>query len=360
MGAKRIIVFRVILAVMSVVFVLLIVEIALRIAVPASMPNALADRSLTYFQPDGERQHPWSSGPEATNLLRIAVVGDSFAWGEGVQSDDRYANRLERLLNLKTGMPPAEVRVFAECGTSTFQQIRLVDEALKWNPRFVILGVCLNDMEDWTNPKQLAGWRSKLLPFVPPRPIARVLRCSRALNWMYTHAQLMGAHRAEFRYYRHLYNPSYSGFRRFCESMQIMNDKCRESHAVFVPMIFPLLSDDFKEGRYPFEYAHAAIRARCEELHIPCLDLLPDFRGVSPDRVQVIPELDPHPNEIGHRMAAEALLRFLLDRGFIPPGYQPEERASEMAQRHKWERMFQRMQNPLLEDANKEKKETPH
>ena len=360
MDTKRIIIYRIVLSAMSVVLMLFMVEMFLRLSSPPSSQDALGDRSAVYYHSDGERDHPWSLGIGATNVLRFAVVGDSFSWAQGVQFNDRYANRLEELLNLRAGMPPAEVRVYAECGTSTFQQIRLVEQALKEKAQFVILGICVNDMEDWTNPKELQHWRSRLLPFIPPRPVARVLRCSRALTWLYTELQLMGAHKAEFRYYRHIYDPSYSGVKRFRESMQIINDKCREAHAVFIPMIWPLLSDDLNEGRYPFEYAHAAIRARCEELHIPCLDLLPAFRHAEPNRLQVIPELDPHPNEIAHRMAAEALLRFLLENKIIPAGYQPSERASEMVQRHKWERMFQRMRNPLREEDDSRKTGTPH
>jgi hypothetical protein len=239
--------------------------------------------------------------------------------------------------------------VYALAGTSTFQQIGLLEEALTWKPRLVVLGVCLNDTEDWANPKELDRWREKLLPRVPDRWLARVLSFSRALNWIYTHAQAAEAQRTDLRYYRRLYNPSYSGFHRFCEALEIMNDKCGQTDAVLIPTIFPLLSDTFREGHYPYEYVHVAIRGRCEELHIPCLDLLPIFRGASPARVQVIPGFDPHPNEIAHRMAAEALLRFLLDRGFVEPAYKPPERASEMNLRRIWERTIQRVQDPLSE-----------
>ena len=336
---------KVLLALASCASALLLMEIAFRVMPAAPTPAALRDRSLMFFQDDEERRHPWSAVSGATNALRIAIVGDSFARGEGIQLDDRYANCLERLLNKNSGMPPAEVRVHAHAGTSTFEQIELLKEALAHHPQIVILGICLNDTEDWANPKELEHWRSKLLPVIPPPWLAGVLRRSRALGWIYTKVQLVGARRMELRYYRRLYDPCYKGFHRFREALEIMRTECDRDHVILIAMVFPLLSENLDEGQYPFEYAHAAIHKRCEELRIPCLDLLPAFRGASPDRLQVIPVIDPHPNEIAHRMAAENLLEFLLTRGFIAAGYRPHEHAANH-KREIWEQTIHRMQNP--------------
>jgi len=313
-----------------------------------SAPSGLRDRSLDFFLQQDQREHPWSRGE--TNVLRIAVIGDSFTAGAGVQADDRYADRLERLLNMKDGMPPAEVRVYAQCGTSTFQQIELLDEALTWKPHVVVLGICLNDMEDWSNPKELMRWREGLMPEVPPPWLAAALRRSRALNWLYARVGAAVAAREDLRYYRRLYKPSYSGVARFRDAIRIMNDKCREAHAAFVPMIWPLLSEPFDKGRYPFEYAHEAIRRRCMELDIRYLDLLPCFRGASPERLQVIPSVDPHPNEIAHRMASEALLKFLLSEGDVVRGYAPEQHIAGNIQHQIWEETVQRMHGVLPDD----------
>ncbi len=42
------------------------------------------------------------------------------------------------------------------------------------------------------------------------------------------------------------------------------------------------------------------------------LDLLNDYRGRDPFRLQVIPFVDSHPNEIAHRLAAESIFEYLL------------------------------------------------
>ena len=173
---------------------------------------------------------------------------------------------------MKTGLGPVEVGCFRR-GTSTFQQIELVEEALKRKAHIVVLGICLNDMEDWAAPEELEQWRSPLLPNVPPLWLARALRYSRALSWIYTTTQQAEVHRRELRYYQKLYNLSYTGVGRFREAIKIMNAKCHEAHAVFIPMIFPLLSEKFQKGSYPFEYAHEAMHRRCDEMHIQYLGI---------------------------------------------------------------------------------------
>ena len=333
MAGKRFIVFRLILSLFSMVFVLLVVEVVLRLAPSAPGPDPLGDRSSYFYVPDEACRHLWTRG--ATNILRLAAIGDSFTAGAGVQVDDRYAERLERLLNTRAGMTPAEVHVFAKNGTSTFQQVGLLDDALKEKPRIILLGICLNDMEDWARPEVLKQWRHRILA-TPPR----MVRHSRALSWMYLKLKWAECHRMERRYFRRLYDPSYSGFHRFQEAIEDMNTKCAEARVAFIPVIFPLLSDtdSFREGHYAFEYAHAAIRGRCKELNIPCLDLLQAFRAATPDRLSVMPKFDPHPNEIGHRMAAEAILQFLIDGGFVAPEYKPPVRPSAMQQLRIWQR----------------------
>jgi hypothetical protein len=54
------------------------------------------------------------------------------------------------------------------------------------------------------------------------------------------------------------------------------------------------------------------------------LDLLPAFQGIPVERMQVIPGNDFHPNEIGHRIAAEWILRWLANREVLPAAIIPQ------------------------------------
>lgn len=343
---------RILLAAFGAFFALLAAELLIRLAARAQPTPALQhDRSAVFYDVQPGRDHPWSA--RADNPLRIAVIGDSFAKGVGVQLDDRYAARLERLLNLNEGVRPVEVRVFDLAGTSTFQQFPLLKQALDWKADVVILGLCLNDAEDWARPQRVKEWRRETMPPAPPAWLAPLLRRSRVLTWIHARAGQIPARRGYIRYYHRLYDPEYKGFRRLRESLGMFRDQCDAAGARFMVLIFPLLADDFSPGRYPFEDIHATIRGLLEEKKTDSLDLLNAFQGMMPVRMQAIPDIDPHPSEIAHRIAAEALLNHLLDQGLVDAAYRPQPRVSEKDLPARWNRTAQRMQNPSAEDESK-------
>jgi hypothetical protein len=80
---------------------------------------------------------------------------------------------------------------------------------------------------------------------------------------------------------------------------------------------------------------HDAIAGVMQAEGVAHLDLFPAFRGKDPRRMQAIPRVDPHPNEIAHRIAAEAIFHFLLEQGLVPETYRPLER--EIKLRARWE-----------------------
>ncbi len=284
------------------------------------------------------RAHPWTLG--ASNLLRIAVIGDSFTVGVGVQTDDTYGARLERLLNLNAGSVPAEVRIYAHPGTSTFQQKPLLQAALAHKPDIVIQGICLNDFEDWSHPMKIQRWRAEWMHEPSPFQLF-CIRHSRVAAFIGARAWAARSPRRCVAYYRHLYDPNGTGALRFKNAIEAFRDACAARGAVFVPVVFPLLSFDFSPERYPLSFAHDAIRRICDECGVPSLDLLPAFRGVSPERMQAVPGIDPHPSEIAHHIAAETILNHLLERGLVDETYRPTGRADDRFIHAVWKRTLQ-------------------
>ena len=322
-------------------------EIVLRMAAHAPLrnrANPAADRSATFYQPMPGRMHPWTQG--AADALRIAAIGDSFTVGVGVQKDDNYAARLERLLNCNEGLPPAEVCVHAHAGTSTFQQRVLLVEAFSNRPAIAILGICLNDAEDWSHPKRIQRWRDEWMTPTPPAFEAFWLRHSRLVSLVASRLWMRGSAQRCVDYYRHLYDPEGAGLLRLRNAIGWFRDQCAANHVAFVPVVFPLLSFDFAPGRYPMQFAHDAIRDVCREQGVPYLDLLPAFQGADPVRMQAVPGIDPHPSEIAHRIAAEAILNYLLKQGLVAPGYRPLESGSNAFQHEVWRKTIQRIQCP--------------
>lgn len=84
--------------------------------------------------------HPYLN-PGGTE--RIAVLGDSFAWGFGVENEETFASVLESLGDNR------ETLNFGANGYSNVQEIvRFESEGLKYRPDWAVLFVTWNDLED--------------------------------------------------------------------------------------------------------------------------------------------------------------------------------------------------------------------
>ena len=91
-------------------------------------------------------------GPETTlekppGTYRIALLGDSFAFGWGVEQDKMFAKVAEDTLNSKlTNEPKVEILNFGTPGYSTFQETALFrEEGLRYKPDAVLVYFVEND-----------------------------------------------------------------------------------------------------------------------------------------------------------------------------------------------------------------------
>jgi hypothetical protein len=98
-----------------------------------------------------------------------------------------------------------------------------------------------------------------------------------------------------------------------------------------VAVVFPLFGYPLNDD-YPFKEIHGYIHGRLEQDKIPYLDLLEAFKNAPAERIAVIPGEDYHPNEIGHRIAAEEIYGWLARSGRIPERLKIAEMYSERTQ----------------------------
>ena len=93
------------------------------------------------INPDGQRgpSHPVARVP---GKRRIAILGDSQTWGDGVADDETFVARLDG--------GDTEVLSFATPGWGTDQQLLELDnEAARWTPDVVVLALFIgNDLND--------------------------------------------------------------------------------------------------------------------------------------------------------------------------------------------------------------------
>ncbi|MBX9656174.1 SGNH/GDSL hydrolase family protein [bacterium] len=95
----------------------------------------------------GYRDHDWTlECPSDT--IRIASIGDSFTFGQGVRSADVFSHVLERKLNSEAtnGSTKFEVLNFGMMGYSTSEELEILQvDAAKFSPRIVVVTMCSND-----------------------------------------------------------------------------------------------------------------------------------------------------------------------------------------------------------------------
>lgn len=304
----------------------LLVEAIARFAGLAAPPQLGTnfDRSPALFFSEPERLHPWSSTDG--DVFRIAVIGDSFTVGEGVQRDDAYPARLERLLNLNANTTPVEVRTYARSGTSTRVQRRFLRRAVANQPDLIILGVFLNDSETF----KMGRWRRELQPRVPSGWRLRLLQTSRSLAWLYQRLEERRIGRSWMQYMHRLYEPEFAGWKQFNGALKSFANTCRAAEIPLVAIVLPPAGALGPE--YPFEFAHEKIHEALKGQGIPYFDLLDVFRGRSGLRLSVLPGVDGHFNEIGNRMVAEAVFGYLLRQGHIPAAYNPRQTEPQPAE----------------------------
>jgi lysophospholipase L1-like esterase len=238
---------------------------------------------------------------------RLVVMGDSFAWGAGIEYEDTWGQRLERSLARRHGERWEAVNLALPGLSATDYAAQLPAEVVAYAPDVVVLGFVLNDAE--TKEQMKARERAYAeRERRPPSP----LDASALLRFVRGRLRATRAARERVEYHAGLYRDSDPGWQEARRSLKTMGAQLRERGVPWIVAIFPLFGNPLDE-RYPFAEAHARVAQAAAESGARVVDLLPAYRGLRPELLVVNGEKDEHPNEIAHRIAAGVLLRALDD-----------------------------------------------
>ena len=276
---------------------------------------------------DGLRDvtHPMESDPA---LTRIVVLGDSVAFGHGLEAHEAFPQQLQKVADKNHMM--AEVHSVALPGWSTRQE-RIAYEriARKYKPGIVLLAVCLNDIAE------LQINLSK-----PPSPIlVAMFRRSALVRFV------MGASRREIGAVEELFSDPApprveAAYRLFFDEVRALRDAVQRDGAKFYLVTFPFRFQ--VEANAPPPEAQVRIGHFADDEKVPELDFLMELRKEARP-ADLFLDYD-HFNAAGHRRIAEWLasdaftkadnaypeVRHLLG-GFVfdegPPAPSPREMA---------------------------------
>lgn len=245
------------------------------------------------------RDREWAA-PKPAGLYRIALVGDSYVFGWGVDRvEDRFGDRLQARFH--AAAPGAvEVLNVADCGWDTRDQvevIRYITDALGVDE--VVLCLLPNDIEE------LVLERDPDDPTFPPQQSFFNLDSSCLLDYLYR--RVYTPYVATARHYHDWLAGGFSDPQVMAEEERLIDEMifhCSEKNVRFRVALMPFI----KAGgtKWDSKAVHATMRAVFERRGVEIVDLLPAIEGRDADDL-VVNSDDPHPNEEANRLFAERI-----------------------------------------------------
>lgn len=242
--------------------------------------------------------------PPKSDRYRIAVVGDSFTWGQGVEERDRYSDVIQRTLG-----PGYEVFNFGRPGNNLPEHLDVLTQALTISPDFVLLQLYIND---WETASMRRPEPRPLLPEAWDRRMERSsLLYDLLRNEWATLQENIGVTDSYARYMaRNLEDPDSADSRLTSAELGEFFDRARAAHVAAGAVLFPAPDSLGPYGRdYPFRYLHERAARICAARHVPYLDLLPLYSTFKDPTTLWVSPFDAHPNALSNRRAADEIMR---------------------------------------------------
>ena len=246
-------------------------------------------------------------GAKNSNRYRIAIVGDSFTWGQGIEDRERFSN----LLGASLG-PQYEVLNFGTPGHDLPEHVEALGQVLQMSPDFLLLQLYINDFE------MPAMSRPAARPLLPWTTLDYWLLRSSAfydlLNETWGQVQEGSGMVESYVHYmeRNLRDPNSAHSRQAFGLLTQFIERARAAGVPSGTVLFP--NPGFLRRNYPFGYLHDRVRTVCVDQRIRCLDLRGPFAGSFPNpQAMWVSRFDPHPNARANSRAAEEILAAFRD-----------------------------------------------
>jgi hypothetical protein len=315
---------------MALLFAFVVLETTFHVISPKSPQGTTYGKRVTRNS-HGLRSRE-SIIPKPKETFRILVLGDSFTWGVGLDSEETIPFVMEA--NLQRKNPNIEVVNAAIPADNTVRQLERFKDliGLGYEPSLVLLVYNINDIAfipqlathtydkdkvvpvfqiekgpNWEMYSEKHGirgfiyWfeqRSKFIEFVVPRigVLLRELGLLNSVEFSWVQKTLEG------------FQDNNPGWIESKRALRELNDICSRHDIPFVVAIYPMLVDG--ADRVKEKEVHKVIVRYLDELNIPSLDLLPVFEGKTA-RKYWINYMDGHPNKEAHELVTKVLTPFI-------------------------------------------------
>ena len=288
-------------------------------------PSGLARAEVEYRVNELGLRGPETTLDKPPGVRRVAVLGDSIAFGYWVADEASFARQLEALLRASPGAGGVEVLNFGVPGYNLEQEVEtLRARALAFAPDVVVVLFCLNDLEGLFSyelglvqerTERRRSWLGSVREWLVDR--------SRLFAWVEYRLTELDARRAFVRAKNPLEGRVYAAAlgeqkRALAAQFRVLRSVLAGRGIPCLVVVVPFLGERF--DRYPHRELHRAVVETAEAESLAGLDLLDCFSAYPfrDLRVDVV-----HPSPLGHRVAAHAVRDALCARGWLcaaPPG----------------------------------------
>jgi hypothetical protein len=244
-------------------------------------------------------------GPKDPHRYRIAVIGDSFTFGNGVEEPDRFSNLIQGYLGSRY-----EVLNFGHPGNNLPEHLDELDLVLKMQPDFVLLQLYENDFET----PDMMQHRPRDYTLMPDGLDQRMMRSSVLYRLLIDHwnqlQEAAGLAEGYTNYMaRHLRDPAAPDAHDTAVLLMTFIERARAAGMPNGGIFFPALYGLGSHGaNYPFDYLNDRVQKIYTLEQTPYLDLLPAFLTASDPPSLWVSRFDPHPNAKANHLAAIAIL----------------------------------------------------
>lgn len=278
------------------------------------------------------------------SVYRILVLGDSYAYGQGVQREETLAKVLENLLNgfvndenIKRFVNDINIKRFEVInigwpGINTADEyVEFVDKGLKYNPNAVLVAYNLNDLGAPHNTRlNIYGPQG---PYYIRGPLNRKewawsLPIPKSVDmWLSFNSDFylfilrrydsflhkIGIRKTTVDYDAELiksYSENNEEWIMTQAALKQINYLCKQNRMESLIVILPYVHT---LERYPFSEIHTKVASTAKSLCFNVLDLSPAFIGKKSEDY-IVSRIDSHPNALAHKIMAEEIFQFLKQK----------------------------------------------
>lgn len=289
------------------IFTLIAAELSLRIAF---RDVTTTGDNLSYFSMHwGKNVHYNSWGfrerefelEKPRGLYRIAVVGDSLAFGQGIAEEERFSNVLQTKLNGRSGRS-YQVLNFALPGAETTDELGFLTRAvLDSKPDYILLQWYINDVQgddkrDAPHPLTIIPpdlRRGSVLFYIAHRVLGDI---QSRLGWTRSYDQYMTARFGA---------PNSQASLKAAAAMNTFIEICRKFD---IPLGMVLFSESYFDPGSRLDFLLERMLEVCKEQRLRCLDTRIALLPLQGDRKLWASRFDPHPSAFANRLVADRLL----------------------------------------------------